>query len=288
MPVAPPRPKGPQLTALRAFEAAARTGGFAAAADELCVTPGAISQQVRALEDWAGAALFERQSQGVQLTRLGAEILSDTTRAFDLLGQVQRQIRHGADHPGLAIAALPAVAQVWLVPRLPAIRAALPGNDISITALEQPPNLARELFDLTLFIDAPEKGDVVLARDRLIPVCRPEIAEMLRTPPDLLGESLLHDSTWTQDWPLWMEAAGVSAPALLPGPRHSLYALALEEARQGSGVLIGHAALLEREIGAGRLVAPFPIELDQGHALVARLAKPASPVAKRVLDLLAA
>ena len=83
-----------------------------------------------------------------------------------------------------------------------------------------------------------------------------------------------------------MVAAGVKAAKPLPGPRHSLYALALSEARQGTGVLLGHSAILEREIETGALVAPFDIELDKEQALVASLADPASAAAERVLDLL--
>ena len=87
MPVNPPRPKPPPLSALRAFEAAARLGGFARAADELCVTPGAISQQIKALEEWAGAPLFMRHAQGISLTPVADRVLPLVGKAFDALGQ---------------------------------------------------------------------------------------------------------------------------------------------------------------------------------------------------------
>ena len=95
MSVSPPRPKGPPLNALRAFEAAARLGGFALAAEELSVTPGAVSQHIRALEDWAGVALFERRAQGVRLTPEGAALAPRFARAFDAA-------RAGDQHCGAA------------------------------------------------------------------------------------------------------------------------------------------------------------------------------------------
>lgn len=93
MAISPPRPKGPPLNALRAFEAAARLGGFAAAADELCVTSGAIAQHIKSLESWAGADLFERRSQGVRLTALGSAVAAQFSAAFDGLGEAVHSLR---------------------------------------------------------------------------------------------------------------------------------------------------------------------------------------------------
>ena len=112
MPVSPPRPKGPPLNALRAFEAAIRLGGFAQAADELCVTPGAISQHIKALEDWAEAPLFERRSQGVVPTEFGLSLAEPFATAFDSIGQAVRHLRSGAQQETIHIAALPSVAQL--------------------------------------------------------------------------------------------------------------------------------------------------------------------------------
>ena len=120
MTVSPPRPKGPPLNALRAFEAAARRGSFSAAADELCVTPGAVAQQVKSLEAWAGARLFLRHAQGVELTALGLDVLPGFVAAFDRLGEAAQALRSQAAPDTIGIAALPSIAQLWLSPRLPA------------------------------------------------------------------------------------------------------------------------------------------------------------------------
>lgn len=291
MSVAPPRPKGPPLNALRAFEAAARLGGFANAAEELCVTPGAISQHIRGLEDWIGADLFERRSQGVRLTALGAEALPGFAAAFDAMGAAVHAMRRAAGNGILHVAALPSVAQLWLSPRLPAVRAALPDLRISVSAIENPPNLARDLFDLSLFIRPAigARSERVLAPDMIEPVCAPEIAARLRCPGDLAGETLLHDALWPQDWALWAGALlhGIRLPDT--GPRYSLYAIALEEARHGAGVLMGHRSLVQAALDDGSLVAPFDLPVATGKALV--LEHPAHDPARadlaRVMRLLA-
>ena len=182
MSISPPRPKSPPLNALRAFESAARLGGFSKAADELCVTPGAISQHIKSLEEWAGAPLFKRRSQGVGLTELGMKTASQFSEAFDALGGAVRSLRSGARQSTINIAALPSVAQLWLSPRLPAIRAALSDLKISITALETPPNLYREMFDISIFLGEPtsNQAEIIIRRDWMFPVCSPQVAKRLR------------------------------------------------------------------------------------------------------------
>lgn len=241
------------MTALRAFEAAARLGGFARAADELCVTPGAVAQQVKALEEWCGAALFERRAQGVVLSRVGVRVLPGLTGAFDALGAAVGELRQAALPGRLHVAALPAVAQLWLSPRLPAIRAALPDVEISVSALEQPPNMAREPFDMTVFYG--DGAGLGIARDVIFPVCAPQLAGQLETVEDLAAVPCLSDAVWAQDWPIWLAEAG--AEVQVSGPVYSLYALAVEEALHGAGVLIGHGALVSRHLDSGALVAPF-------------------------------
>lgn len=253
MSIKPPRPKGPPLNALRAFEAAARLGGFSRAADELCVTPGAVAQQVKQLEDWAGADLFERRAQGVVLSPVGQRVLPEMELAFDALGAAVAALREAARPERVHVAALPAVAQLWLSPRLPEIRAALPEMEVSVTALEQAPNLAREPFDLTVFYGAGE--GLRLARDEIFPVCAPELAERLARVEDLAGVPCLSDAVWGEDWELWLAETG--AGVRVAGPVYSLYALAVEEAVNGAGVLMGHAALVARHLESGALVAPF-------------------------------
>ncbi len=178
MPIEPPRPKSPPLNALHAFEAAARHGAFTAAAAELCVTPGAVAQQIKNLENWVGAPLFDRQAQGVTLTRLGAETARDLTLAFDQIGSASQKLRIGGRPAEMRIAALPAIAQLWLSPRLPAIRKTAPEIAISVFALETPPNMRREHFDLCIFYEATEGAatTINLGPDEIFPVAAPGVS----------------------------------------------------------------------------------------------------------------
>ncbi|MBC2834743.1 LysR family transcriptional regulator [Paragemmobacter straminiformis] len=257
MPVTPPRPKDLPLTALRAFEAAARLGSFALAAAELGVTAGAITAHVKALEATLGAALFQRTPRGVRLTPLGQTVLPAFTDAFDALGQAVQSLRSAAAPRTVHIATLPAIAQLWLSPRLPALRAAAPDIQISITALESPPNLKRTPYDLSLFY-GPEP-DGAISHDIIFPVCAPAIAARLSGPADLARIPCLSDAVWSDDWALWLAAAGANITAR--GPVFSLYALAVEETVNGAGALIGHGDLISGHLARGTLVAPFPERL---------------------------
>ncbi|MEO0370946.1 MAG: LysR family transcriptional regulator [Pseudomonadota bacterium] len=270
MPVSPLRPKGPPLNALRAFEAAARLGGFSKAAEELCVTPGAITQHIKALEDWVGTPLFERRSQGVRLTRAGARLQPEFTAAFDQMGQAIHALKDAGDTHRVHIAALPSVAQLWLSPRMPGLRAANPQVQFSVTALEQPPNLLRDMFDWAVFFDHPTGAaeEITLNHDAITPVCAPDLADRIRTPDDLIHESLLIDDSWAKDWAIWATKAGWDVAQATRQARFSLYALAVEEARNGAGVLMGHQSLIAADLAAGRLVAPFKLAAPTGLSLI--------------------
>ncbi|MGR3622603.1 LysR family transcriptional regulator [Pseudophaeobacter sp.] len=265
MAVAPPRPKSIALTALRAFEAAARLGGFSAAAEELGVNPGAISAHIKALEAELGAPLFQRSPKGVVLTALGAQALPGFRQAFDQMGLAVQQLRDAAAPRVVHIATLPAIAQFWLSPRLPQLRAEMPGTEISITALEQPPNLKRTPYDLCLFYDA-DQGEI-LSRDVIFPVCNPAVAAELHGPQDLSRIACLSDTSWQQDWHDWLSGSAAPQNITPRGPVYSLYALAVEEALNGAGVLIGHEALLASHLQSGRLVAPFSQRVTLPRAL---------------------
>lgn len=270
MTVAPPRLPDLPLNALRAFEAAARLGGFAAAAAELGVTPGAVTAHVKQLEARLGAALFARVQKGVVLTPLGARVLPDLSAAFDALSGASHNLRAEARPRQVHIATLPAIAQLWLSPRLPALRARSPDLSISITAMEAPPNLKRSPYDLCLFFDADQ--GVVLEQDRIFPVCAPAVAAGLRDVADLARVPCLSDSVWQGDWAAWLAAC---QSALVPrGPVFSLYALAVEEAVNGGGVLMGHAALVQRHLDDGRLVRPFAPEVTLPRPLRLWSARP--------------
>jgi len=270
MSVSPPRPKGPPLNSLRAFESAARLGSFSAAADELNVTAGAISQHIRTIEEWAGLPLFERRPQGVRLSTEGRRLLPKFTEAFDSMGLAIRSLRDLSPSRSMSIVALPSVAQLWLQPRLHLFRTAHPETTLSVTVSETPPNLERDLYDLSLFMRDPNEGGIVLAQDSLAPVCSPDLGVI--TSADIAKHRLLHDEVWGQDWANWVQATDMSVDHPEDGPRFSLYSMAVEEAKAGTGILIGHTALLDRELESGTLIQPFKTQVPCRDALVAEIA----------------
>lgn len=211
--------------------------------------------------------LFERRSRGVVLTADGARVQAQFTRAFDALGEAAATLRQSAKAPPITIATLPAIAQLWLPARLGPLRAALGHRQISVTALEEPPNLLRESYDLSLFVRPPGTGAIIVD-DVTFPVCAPSLAEHIRTPDDLTGQTLLHDASWQRDWAEWAKRVGLALAGAKDGPRYSLYSLVLAEARAGVGVALGHGFLVEDDLASGRLMRPFEAATATGLALV--------------------
>jgi LysR family glycine cleavage system transcriptional activator len=279
----------PPLNALKAFEAAARHASFARAADELGVTPAAVSHQVKALEAWLGAPLFVRRAQGLGLTDLGRSTLPALSAAFDALGRAVQDLRSATPRAQLDIAALPAIAQLWLAPRLAGARAAFPLLSPSVHALESPPDLRRELFDLAIFFvrDTPPGCRMVrLAEDKIFPACAPATAKRLVAPRDLAAMPLLRDTTWTDDWACWLAAASAGGIPLDAGPAFSLYSMAVQAALDGTGVLMAHQALIGAHLASGALIAPFPTVANTGRHLAILVPERASAEAMRLIEWL--
>ena len=157
--------------------------------------------------------------------------------------------------------------------------------------MEAPPNLTREPFDLSVFFeDLPlTPGAVEICRDVIFPVCAPVLAERLKRPSDLAQVSCLQDANWTDDWRRWLAAAAPDDLVDLRGPVFSLYSLAVEEARNGAGVVMGHEPLVRGHLESGELVAPFRARLEPDRAMAITMAKPvtATSVLGRVRDALA-
>ncbi|SPF78971.1 Glycine cleavage system transcriptional activator [Aliiroseovarius pelagivivens] len=273
MPVSPPRPKGPHLNALRAFEAAARLGSFAAAAEELSVTPGAVTQHIKTLEAWAEAPLFVRNARGVALTPMAEALVPEFTRAFDQLGLAVHALRKQVAPNKIKLATLPSLAQYWLPARLGRLRRIAPDLQVSVIALEEAPNLVREPIDMSLFFTADPLGpnDIEVSQDRIFPICTPELAARQTRLEDLRNETLLRDSTWSDDWERWLSAQTDQGGIATGGTEHSLFAVALEEARHGGGVLMAHEALVQRFLDSGELVRPFAGIVNLPRKLVLRL-----------------
>lgn len=254
-----------QLNALRAFEASARLGGFARAAQELKVTPGAIAALVKTLEAQYGAALFERHAKGVRLTPLGESVSTQFTEAFDAVEAAARTLRRLAAPQRVHIVTSPALAQLWVGPRLPRLTEMLAPIEISVTAVDEPPNLKRSPFDLCLFYtERVARGQRRLAEEEVLPVCVPALATRITAAQDLASVRCIQDVGW-RDWDVWSQAVMPEQHFVARGPGFSLYSIALQQALLGAGVLIGRRSLVQPYLDSGELVVaidqPVPLGL---------------------------
>lgn len=264
MPSNPPVRNLLHLNALRAFEASARLGGFAPAASELLVTPGAIAAQIKLLESECGAPLFERYAKGVRLTPLGERVKHKFTSAFDAIEDAARMLRREAAPQKVHIVTSPALAELWLSPRLRRLAELLTGVSISVTAVDDPPNLKRSPFDLCLFYTRRlERGQHAIVEEEVLPVCVPSLATTLHTPSDLIDARCIADVVW-EDWRAWSNQVIPDEGFIAQGPSFSLYAVAVLQALQGVGILIGRRSLVQHHLDSGALVAPFDLPVPLG------------------------
>lgn len=246
-----------QLNALRAFEASARLGGFARAAHELKVTPGAIAALIKTLESQYGAALFERHAKGVRLTALGESVKGQFTAAFDAVEEAARTLRRLAAPQRVHIVTSPALAQLWIGPRLPRLTEMLAPIEISVTAVDEAPNLKRSPFDLCVFYtERLERGQRLLAEEEVLPVCAPALAEQIATLHDLANVRCIKSVGW-DDWDAWSAVTMPDAGFVAQGPGFSLYAIAVQQALLGAGVLMGRRSLVQPHLDSGELLAPL-------------------------------
>ncbi|PRG04623.1 transcriptional regulator [Burkholderia multivorans] len=252
----------PPLNSLRAFEAAARLGSFTLAADELCVTHGAISRHVQQLETWLGKPLFERLNRRVVLTDAGRAYLAEVGASFDRIALATAQQFGQGQQRVLRVNAPATFSLRWLVPKLSSFQVAHPTIEVRLSTSNEPIDKLRDSADL-IIRGGPQTIDGYVADEFLsevrLPVCAPKLLERtpLRTPADLANFTLLHAATYPGMWPEWLVAAG--CPNL--APRHALtlehFYLTLQGALDGLGVAMGPIALVADDIADGRLVQPF-------------------------------
>jgi LysR family glycine cleavage system transcriptional activator len=257
----------PPLNALRAFEAAARHLNFSRAADELSVTPGAVSQQIQNLEDYVGAALFKRTPRGLLLTDAAQTALPALREAFDRLAEAASLLTAAVDGRRLTLTAPPSFAAKWLVPRLGGFEAAHPQVDVWLSADMDLVDFATGDVDLAVRYGAgayPGLEAVRLMQETVIPVMSPELlaANPLASPADLAHHVLLHDGSpdaddSCPDWLMWLTARGVKGVDGTRGPRFNQSSLVIEAAMAGRGVALAKRTLAQDDLDAGRLVAPL-------------------------------
>ncbi len=275
------------FSALRVFESAARHLSFKRAAEELFITPAAVSQQIKTLEHQLGVKLFNRHSRGLSLTDEARAGLPGLSAGFEQLIEAVEQIRGAGGSASLTVWMAPSFAAKWLVPRLDRFYAAHPEIDLTVTASRNlidtrtsssgipAENFKRDSVDVAIRFG---KGDYPGCRvDKLfsvtaIPLCSPRLLEgehPLRCPGDLRYQTLLHDDTAYEgrpDWSTWLEAAGVDDVDAKHGIHFNHVNLALTAAAEGQGVVLSIDALASDDIAAGRLVMPFDIALPLEYA----------------------
>ncbi len=269
----------PPLSAVRAFEAAARHMSFTRAADELNVTPAAVSQQIRSLEDWIGTPLFRRLTRALRLTEAAQSVLPQLSEAFDILADVTARLEADVDAPVLVVSAAPTFATKWLVPRLSHFNDAHPDINIRIDAsLGMISDFDRDGVHVAVRLgggDYPGMRVDKLVDEDVAPACAPALlAEShphpLRAPDDLRHHRLIHVD-WgpvknPPTWKVWCEAAGVTGINVDTGPIFSVEDLAISAAMAGQGVVLVSTLAARDDLAAGRLVRPFDIVIPSNSA----------------------
>ena len=267
----------PPLNALRAFEAAARHLSFAKAAEELAVTPTAISHQIRLLEEITGQALFRRRPRPITLTEAGACLFPVLRDGFDRFAVTVAGLRAEADHSPLVVATTTAFASRWLVPRLARLKADI-DLGLEIDASEGVANLRAGPADFAIRYRRTPVPDLEcreLARDRFIPVLSPALLAQgpaITRLADLAGHTLIH-FRWKRpdlDPPTWarliteLRATNPEAAAIDPtrGLRVSEEPHAIEAALAGQGVALVSDVLVQRELAQGMLVRPLDVSIE--------------------------
>lgn len=266
----------PPLNALRAFEAAGRLLSFSRAAEELHVTPAAVSHQIKSLEQYLGVRLFRRRPHGLLLTEAGQRALPGVSAGFDRLARAVAGLRDAEASRPLTVSVAPSFAAKWLVPRLEDFRHRYAGTEIRIDATERMADFRQDDVDVGVrYGSGNYQGLHVerLAAQSVFPVCSPWLAQgdpPLRKPDDLRHHTLIHVD-WARagltapDWPTWLDSAGVTGVDATAGPRYGQQSMAVQAAIAGHGVALGSGLLVADDLAAGRLVRPFEHALHEEH-----------------------
>jgi LysR family glycine cleavage system transcriptional activator len=259
----------PPLNALRAFEAIARHLSFARAADELHVTPAALSHQIRALEDQLGLPLFHRRTRAIELTDAGRLIYPGLHAGFESVRGAMAQLDRSRDSNVLVISATPGLVAKWLMPRLWRFLHAHPDIDARVSASMKVADFAAEGVDVAIRLSRenhPELYAERLFNDSVLPVCSPHLVEQgLRTPADLPRFPLIHYDIPTSMrapplWADWFAVAGLQGDATR-GLKVNVADHALDAAVAGAGVSLSFKLIASDDVHSGRLVTPFGPEL---------------------------
>lgn len=262
------RQKLVHLNALRAFEAAARHASFVAAADELNVTPPAISQHIRALEEYLGVRLFLRSRTGVVLTQEAREAYPDIRDGLARVATGMDRLRGSSRDRIVTLTAPPSFAAAWLLPRIDRFREAHPDLDIRLDTSNRLADFHAEAIDIGVRYGLGGYSGLECERllgENVFPVCSPTLLRPEGKPLDihrLAHMTLIHDTTIDFDpafptWRSWFQARGVPSIDPARGLQFNNSVLAMQAAMEGQGVALGRSVVVERDLEAGRLVRPF-------------------------------
>ncbi|MEM6466263.1 MAG: transcriptional regulator GcvA [Pseudomonadota bacterium] len=255
----------PPLRSLQAFEAAARHLSFAKAAHELNVTPGAISHQIKTLENWLGAPLFHRLTRALRLTEAGREAAPMLTEGFSLLSDATQRMTSFSDDALLTVSVSPGFGSLWLVPRLDQFRRKHPDIEVRIDGTDRLVDVTGGDADVAIRYGPggyPDLHSDRLFAMRAAPVCSPETRDRgagLRDPQDLKSHTLLHVD-WKEtegSWRTWLLAAGVRDVDPFKGPRFTKEEMAVRAAVDGEGIALIGDRMVASHLSSGRLVRPF-------------------------------
>ncbi|MFD2261793.1 transcriptional regulator GcvA [Lacibacterium aquatile] len=286
----------PPLQTLRAFESAGRLLSMTLAAEELHLTHGAVSRQVKSLEEDLGVALFRRLTRRIELTEEGAEFLVVVTRQLAELTKEAERLRARKHGSRLTVSTGVSFAVKWLTPRLHRLMARFPEFDIHLDVTDLDVDLTGGRVDVAIRYGMGRYPNAVCERimeEAMTPVCSPEYRSRLQglgTVADLARGTLLHEVPMTENWQEWFAAAGYDGwrgGRLLSFSHGSM---AIEAAIRGEGVALGRSALTMDDISAGRLVALFPeirLKAERGYDLVYAAGAQASPKISAIRDWLA-
>lgn len=259
----------PPLTTLRAFEAAARHANFASAADELSITPAAVSQQVRHLEDNLGVRLFTRRARSVEVTAAGADYARTVGSVLDQLALATERIHHADQAGRLTIATTPSFAAQWLMPRLIRFMELHPELDVRLSTSNALVDFARQDVDVAVrYGDGrwPGLQAGLLIATELFPVCSPSFrqgSQRLLIPANLRPRSLLR--LMSDEWPKWLAAANLG-DMRAEGPQYSDVGLLTQAAVAGQGVALGQSIIVADDLADGRLIEPFNLRIPSQSA----------------------
>ncbi len=259
----------PPLTALRAFDAAARHMSFTLAADELNVTPAALSFQIKSLESHLGMPLFRRLNRAVELTEAGKALAPGAADGFQVLRDAWRTAKRLQDHATLTVTAGPALTAKWLAPRLYEFARRHPDIDLRFSATLRALDLRRDDVDVAIRFGVKDDDGLYsnpVRKEWSTPVMSPALAEQFPTPESLIKAPLIFDDSLSflehrPDWPQWFQAMGLD---YVPehGTRFSQADHAVDAAIAGIGVALGRRAMILKDLEEGRLVAPFRTAIE--------------------------